>query len=175
MFNMLSNQSTLLEIIQKCSQQKVEIVLANLEELIQLLKQPASNLLNNRRQYGVILPNDNATIELNQFSNQELLANKHALVQAINQFCLTEATVIRHNFENCHTILAMPKDMTFGQKQCPPQLHKISNVSPIRLVEIRQRLAQAIQRPKQHIQIKEKLNGLVQRQTENKLFKKVAK
>jgi len=187
MFNLLSNQTKLLKLISNYTEQEFEIVCSNLKLTIELLSISTSDLLANRRTYGfLLLPADAATKKLSSEAplvviNTQLLLKKHNIISAINLLCLTEAIMVRDNFINCLEIINEQNDEnnttndieqkivinTTSQKSIDiAVVSGKSNISPIRLTEIKQRLAQAVQvsAQKEYV-IKNRLNKLLDKPT----------
>jgi hypothetical protein len=187
MFNLLSNQTKLLKLVRSYTEQEFEIVCANLKLTIELLSIGTSDLLANRRTYGLLLPPANAvTNKLSRKAplvviNTQLLLKKNNIISAINSLCLTEAIIVRDNFINCLEIISEQNDennTTNGIEQniviiTTPQknidiavVSEKSNISPIRITEIKQRLAQAVQISAQkQDDIKNRLNKLLDKPT----------
>ncbi len=185
MFNLLSNQTKLLTLLGCYSSQDIEVVSENLKLIIKLLSRSVTDLLEHRRISGVLLPQESNNIaELSHESIQalncaQLLLNQEYLIKTINSFCLTEAIIIRNNFSNCLEFLTdealqtSPLATIKEKKKETKNTNQVdtNNVSPIRLTEIKQRLAQAVQTPdNKKEQIKNRLNNLLaasQAATEN--------
>ncbi len=182
MFNLLSNQTKLLKFISNYTEQEVKVVCRNLTLTVELLNASVDDLLANRRTYGVLLPQGDAIRTQNSeealmlINTQLLLDHKH-IIRAINTLCLTEAIMVRDNFINClevineennereislHIKQKSLKNNTQEQSTVTIVVSKKSNVSPIRLTEIKQRLAQAVQTSEdKKEQVKNKLNKLL--------------
>ena len=183
MFNLLSNQTKLLKLVSNYTEQEFGIVCTNLKLTIELLSISASDLLANRRTYGLLLPpadavtkkltSEEPSIEI----NPQLLLEHKNLISAINSLCLTEAIMVRDNFTNCLELLNEQNDEDKKTKNVEQKtvikttpekstksvvVNEKSNVSPIRLTEIKQRLAQAVQVSEdKKKQVKNKLNKLL--------------
>ncbi|KGJ87032.1 hypothetical protein ND2E_0439 [Colwellia psychrerythraea] len=137
----------------------------NFELTVKLLNQSVTKLLENRRLHGVLLPNEGESInkavhKLSQnLSCEQVLLEKEYLVITINKLCLTEAVLVRDNFSNClefiterklqksssspvkHSTASNSNDVAIGKVAHIAR----SNISPIRLTEIRQKLAHALE------------------------------
>lgn len=177
MFNLLSNQNHLIESLNALSEQELAQAQDNCKHLVSLLSVPAANLLANRKSHGNMLPQqcDNELVcDIN--STSALLQNKDALIYQINQLCLTEAIVVRDTLDNCLELIASSainaplarQNSAIEQastKEEPVKAISKNNVSPIRLGEIKQRLAQAVESDNSQKQaVKAKLNGLLKQE-----------
>lgn len=151
---MLSNLST----------EELKIVSVNLKMTITLLNQSVTKLLENRRLHGVLLPNESDSIDkavhkLSQNLNcKQVLLEKVYLVITINKLCLTEAILVRDNFSNCLEFITerriqkssiLPVKFSTDSTNNEVVIGRVahiakSNISSIRLTEIRQKLAQAL-------------------------------
>ncbi len=196
MFNLLSNQSHLVEHLNALNEQELTQAKDNLQQLVSLLSVPAAKLLMNRKATGNMLA-QNYELADNVSSTSEILLSKDALINQINQLCLTEAVVVRDTFENCLEVITSQvtitsQTATASHQAIPAQEANVSqeatapisnkkpltekttaevtvikpvsknNVSPIRLGEIKQRLAQAVETDNHQKQaVKAKLNGLL--------------
>jgi len=171
MFNLLSNQAKLLTLLGSYSTEDLTIVSDNLKLTIKLLSHNVTQLLENRRAHGVLLPQaDSLTLhlsdkEIQALDGKQIIIKQEYLISTINHFCLTEAIIVRDNFINCLEAITeegcpiFPATIVKHEKTIA--LDK-NNVSPIRLTEIKQRLAQAIQKTdKKQQQIKSRLNNLL--------------
>lgn len=144
MFTLLANQTKLMDLLQNYSPQECEVVFANLKLTIELLNRCATELLANRRNYGVLLPQSDEKDKVLSGKKSKLVINKQLLLEektliiAINSLCLTEAIIVRDNFSNCLELITEQNTET-------TVVTEKSNVSPIRLTEIKQRLAKAVQ------------------------------
>jgi len=180
MFNLLSSEKKCQKIMSSFTQKQLAIACSNLKLIIELLNTNTTDLLANRRDYGVLLPQGytkKRSMSLEKLpapTNEQLFMEQEYLIHAINALCLTEAILIRNNFSNC---LA---DILEEDEQIPPNKQNItlnnstaqspetnvvtekSNVSPIRLTEIKQRLAQAAQSSTdKKDEVKNRLNKLL--------------
>jgi hypothetical protein len=188
MFNLLSNQTKLLTFISNYTKSELEIVCTNLTRTIELLNISARELLANRRTYGVLLPQDDAVKTLSgeeplMVIKAQLLLEQKNIISAINTLCLTEAIMVRDNFINCLDLISEQNDenedkknneveqkvaiaITSEQSTETIAVNEKSNVSPIRLTEIKQRLAQAVQvSSEKQNGIKNRLNQLLDKPT----------
>ena len=188
MFNLLSNQTKLLTFISNYTKSELEIVCTNLTLTIELLNISARELLANRRTYGVLLPQDDAVKTLSgeeplMVIKAQLLLEQKNIISAINRLCLTEAIMVRDNFINCLDLISEQNDenedkknneveqkvaiaITSEQSTETIAVNEKSNVSPIRLTEIKQRLAQAVQvSSEKQNGIKNRLNQLLDKPT----------
>lgn len=172
MFTLLSNQATLLALFKTYSAEEKIVTVENLTLIINSLSKEVALLLKNRRNHGVLLPegvsqtpamDEDMLVDLGL---KNLLLNKSYLLTAINTLCLTEAIFVRDNFSNCITLIA--DELPLAKKATVlPQVNKAitsdkNNVSPIRLSDIKQRLAQAVlDSDKKNDLIKNKLNNLL--------------
>jgi hypothetical protein len=173
MFTLLSNQAKLLTLLGYYSSQDLETVSANLKLTIKLLSHNVTELLDNRRVHGVLLPQEDPAKNIQHqniktLSCEQLLLKQEYLINTINGFCLTEAIIVRDNFSNCLEFLAEEKFPTLPLAIVKQnKLEKVTiterdNVSPIRLTEIKQRLSQAVHSSEnKHEQIKSRLNNLL--------------
>jgi len=174
MFNLLSSQAKLLTLLGCYSNQDLETVSDNLKLTIKLLSHNVTDLLDNRRIHGVLLPQEvtekrnSQHQEMKILSCEQLLLKQDYLINTINDFCLTEAIIVRDNFSNCLAFIAeesFPASPVVSVKENKVEksvMAERNNVSPIRLTEIKQRLAQAVQTSEnKHKQIKSRLNNLV--------------
>jgi len=173
MFNLLSSQTKLLTLLSQYPINELQVVCDNLKLITRLLNLNATELLANRRDYGVLLPQED-TINISIKKEKpalpcnELLLDKRSLTKVINSFCLTEAILVRNNFSNCLDFITEQNIATQTIPVAKPanfdkttDIEK-SNVSPIRLTAIKQRLANAIQNPtEKQAQVKNKLNSLL--------------
>ncbi|KGJ93324.1 hypothetical protein [Colwellia psychrerythraea] len=176
MFNLLSSQTRMLILLSKYSSQELQIVCNNLKMTIKLLNLSTTELLENRRNYGVLLPQvevlteDLDAVNLQALNYEQTLLNPNTLIKVLNTFCLTEAVIVRNNFNNCLDFVAEQSLATvpiikIDKPQLSANVGK-SNVSPIRLTEIKQRLSQAVKSPTdKQVQIKNKLNNLLTQPT----------
>lgn len=185
MFNLLSNQTKLLKFVSNYAEQDFGIVCTNLKLVIELLSISTSDLLANRRTYGVLLPlADGVTKKMrneepSMVVNEQLLLEKDNIICAINTLCLTEAIMVRDNIINCLEFISEHGDAKAIEQELKSVInttqkksaeivvinHK-SNVSPIRLIEIKQRLAKADQVSKdKRNSIKNRLNQLLVKPT----------
>lgn len=181
MFNLLSNQTKLLKFVNNYTEQDFGIVCTNLKLAIELLSISTCDLLANRRAYGVLLPPaDGITKKMSSEEpligvNAQLLLEKDNIISAINTLCLTEAIMVRDNIINCLEFITehggakaieqeLNSVLNITQEQSAEIviINEKSNVSPIRLIEIKQRLAQAgqVSKDKQN-SIKNRLNQLL--------------
>jgi hypothetical protein len=182
MFNQLSDQTSLIASLQKLSAAELVITTANLQKLILSLNVDAKELLANRRSYGALLGHQPLDPSANNSAKSELstlLASEKELTNAINSLCLTEAILVRDTLSNALEIiteLQTPKTSVTNQSikpliaTSPAQAKKqrASNVTSIHLVEVKQRLTQALQpKKKQQQEIKDKLNGLLTTKTDH--------
>jgi hypothetical protein len=189
MFNLLSNQTKLLKLVNNYTEQEFGIVCTNLKLTIELLSISANDLLANRRTYGFLLPQSDAVKIRNSEEplmaiNARLLLEQKNLISAINTLCLTEAIMVRDNFINCLELLNEQNDEDEKTKEVEQKtiikttpekstervvvVNEKSNVSPIRLTEIKQRLAQAVQvSAEKQDSIKNHLNNLLDKPTAN--------
>lgn len=189
MFNLLSNQTKLLKLVNNYTEQEFGIVCTNLKLTIELLSISASDLLANRRTYGLLLPTEDVvTKKLSSKEpsikiNTQLLLEQKNLISAINTLCLTEAIMVRDNFINCLELLNEQDDEDENSYKVKQQtlintpteqssekivVSEKNNVSPIRLTEIKQRLAQAVQTSAEKQDgIKNRLNKLLDTPTAN--------
>ncbi|PKG86223.1 hypothetical protein CXF85_00455 [Colwellia sp. 75C3] len=188
MFNLLSNQKKLLKLVSNYTEQEFGIVCTNLKLMIELLSISTSDLLANRRTYGLLLPSaDAGSKKLSSEKpsikiNAQLLLEQNNLISAINSLCLTEAIMVRNNFTNCLELLNEKNDGDKKTKDVEQKtvikttpekstervviVNEKSNVSPIRLTEIKQRLAQAVQvSAAKQDSIKNHLNNLLDKPT----------
>lgn len=188
MFNLLSNQSHLVKHLNALNEQELAQAKDNLQQLVSSLSVPAAKLLMNRKATGNMLA-QHCELAENISSTSEILLSKDALINQINQLCLTEAVVVRDTFENCLEVITSQvtitsQTATASHQAIPAQEANVSqetnirqeataevtvikplnknNVSPIRLGEIKQRLAQAVETDNHQKQaVKAKLNGLL--------------
>ncbi|PKH89487.1 hypothetical protein [Colwellia sp. Bg11-28] len=174
MFNLLSSQAKLLILLSNYSTQELEVVSVNFKLTIKLLNQSVTQLLENRRIHGALLPReDKSTDDFNykdiqSLSCEQVLLKKDYLIKAINEFCLTEAIIVRDNFSNCLEFIAdqssaiLPiTDIKLNKREKKSIIER-SKVSPIHLTEIKQRLAQALHKPcDKKESVKAKLNKLL--------------
>lgn len=177
---MLSSQKQLIEQLNTYTNKELEIVGVNLLFIIESLQAEVSQLLLNRRNHGVIIALENVTdktVSLEKLSLSQLLLDKINLTHAINTLCLTEAIIVKDNFRNCldeleeQGKLSLPSSInnlalieygTKFSKENTPKTVETNNVSPIRLTQIKQRLAQAVQHTSnKQAKIKDKLNGML--------------
>ena len=185
MFNLLSNQTKLLKFVSNYTEQDFGIVCTNLKLTIELLSTSTSDLLVNRRTYGLLLPPSGAGTKIKgseepfMVINAQLLLEKDNIICAINTLCLTEAIMVRDNFINCLEFIRehdgaksieqeQKSVINITQEQSAEIviINEKSNVSPIRLTEIKQRLAQASQVSKEkRNSIKNRLNQLLDKPT----------
>ncbi|PKI14084.1 hypothetical protein CXF71_15995 [Colwellia sp. 12G3] len=178
MFDLLSSQVKLLTLLSNYSTQEFDAVSDNFKLTIKLLNQSPTELLDNRRIHGALLPqegkcNDNLEHEnIQGLRCEAVLLNKDYLIKKINTFCLSEAIIVRDNFSNCleiildqNLVILPAADMKKNNIEKTKIIER-SNVSPIRLTEIKQRLAQAVQvsTDKQDA-IKNRLNKLLDKPT----------
>jgi len=189
MFNQLSDQEKILTSLQKLSPSELVLATANLKKQILLLNVDATELLANRRNYGALLGSAFANSNLDGLAGirlNELLSSEQHLTNAINTLCLTEAILVRDTFKNALELIAeleltdalatqqkittsetstntVDKNSTALQASTLQTKNQpASNVAPIHLVEVKQRLSQALQpNTKQHESIKSKLNSLL--------------
>jgi len=186
MFNLLSNQTKLLKFVSNYTEQDFGIVCTNLKLTVELLSISTSDLLVNRRTYGLLLPPSDAGTKIKSSEepfmviNAQLLLEKDNIICAINTLCLTEAIMVRDNFINCLEFIRehdgaksieeeQKSVINITQEQSAEIviINEKSNVSPIRLTEIKQRLAQAGQVSKEkRNSIKNRLNQLLDKPTE---------
>jgi hypothetical protein len=182
MFNLLSNQTKLLALLSRYSTEELASVNNNLKLTIKLLSHNVTLLLKNRRIHGVLLPQVDKLIlnlsdkEIQALSCEQILLTQEYLINTINSFCLTEAVIVRDNFSNCLAFIAeegfsvTPAIMEKNDKRENTIPLEKNNVSPIRLTEIKQRLAHAIQTPENKQQrIKSRLNNLLIDPSANKI------
>ncbi len=174
MFNLLSNQAKLLTLLNSYSDDDLDTASKNLKLTITLLSCNTTELLENRRIHGVLLPheakgaNKLSPNNIQALSCEQLLLKSQDLLQAINTLCLTEAIIIKNNFSNCLEVIlegditTLPlMRVTESVFEKPTVIDK-SNVSPIRLTEIKHRLAQAVLSPQdKQERVKSKLNKLL--------------
>jgi hypothetical protein len=185
MFNLLSNQTKLLKLVSTYTEQDFGIVCTNIKLAIELLSISTSELLANRRAYGVLLPRaDGVTKKMGNEEpsvvvNAQLLLEKDNIICAINTLCLTEAIMVRDNMINCLEFISEHGDtkaieqelksvINTTQKKSAEivNINEKSNVSPIRLIEIKQRLAKADQvSNEKRNSIKNRLNQLLVKPT----------
>lgn len=186
MFTLLSNSENISSALHTLTDENKTLALKNLTAIINLLNAGTSVLLNNRRELGVLLPNDDTVSDSGSgFDSEEqhqekqniakLLLNQHDLIRAINSLCLTEAVLVRNNFsdvvetitgENTTAVAKHPTPQSVDAEKVIKADKTIeantNNVSPIRLTEIKRRLANAAeQSDKKTEQIKNKLNTLI--------------
>jgi len=174
MFNLLSSQAKLLTLLGCYARQDLDVVSDNMKLTIKLLNLSVTELLENRRIHGVLIPQESQPItslqheEVQALNCEQLLLNKESLIKAINDFCLTEAIIVRDNFSNCLEYIAeenfptIPAVVVEEHKPKKVIVAGRDNVSPIRLSEIKQRLSQAVQTSEnKHEQIKSRLNSLL--------------
>jgi hypothetical protein len=185
LFNLLSNQTKLLKFVSNYNEQDFGIVCANFKLAIELLSISTCDLLANRRTYGVLLPpadgvaKKRGSEEPLMVVNAQLLLDKNNIISAINTLCLTEAIMVRANIINCLEFIsehgsakAIEQELksvinTTQKKNAEIVIiNEKSNVSPIRLIEIKQRLAKAdqVSKEKQN-SIKNRLNQLLVKPT----------
>ena len=173
MFNLLSNQTSLLAVLSKSSKTDFEVINNNLQLTIKLLSRPANELLAHRKENGSILTQRDADItplsnmQMQQLTLEQLLVEQGYILCAINSLCLTEAIIVRDNFINCleimETEIALPEskrsnNITYQQNET---LVEKSNVAPIYLTQIKQKLAKALTaKEEKRQQVKAKLNAL---------------
>lgn len=175
MFNLLSSQTSLLTLLSKYSTQELEIVCDNLTLIIKRLSLSTTELLANRRNYSELLPQVNKVAgeetdadKTQVISSEQLLLDQNNLIKVINSFCLSEAVIVRNNFSNCLDFIVeqgveiLPIATVESEDSAISEGIRKSNVSPIRLAEIKQRLASAVQtRSAKQEQIKSRLNSLL--------------
>lgn len=181
MFSLLSNKQRIFEQLSAFNSQDLTTAAENLTFVITSLKIEVSELLANRQKHGVLLPDENRKTDKPQFKDltlPQILLNHEELTATINTLCLTEAIIVRDSLSNCLTdleeqgklsltSLCHEKDtyITPLNKESDKQAQKTSeksNVSPIRLTQIKQRLALATKETStKQTQIKEKLNALL--------------
>lgn len=172
----------MLTLLSNFSTQELEAVCVNFKLTISLLEQSVTELLKNRQVHGALLPRENKSIEkaihkgTKKLSYEQILLEKEYLIMTINELCLTEAIIVRDNFSNCLEFItaqelpsssvkqlvanALPKNKESGTDTAG--IIEKSNISPIRLTEIKQRLAQAlITSDDKKEQVKSKLNKLI--------------
>ncbi|RHW77776.1 hypothetical protein [Colwellia sp. RSH04] len=179
MFTILSSEAKLKSTLQQTTPQERIIIKDNFTHVIALLSAPTAELLANRRQQGVLLPQESdhefMPAQLNEITVFDvfLLKNISHLIAYINTLCLTEAVLVRDNFDNC---LELPLFTSIEQepKSCVNEKSRnvkspvedvslsSNNISPIRINEVKNRLTQAIESSEQQeLAIKEKLNALL--------------
>lgn len=186
MFSLLSHQEKLLEQLEGYSDQEREYAVTNMQFVIDSLCVESSQLVLKKRNHGIIIPVNNANsapVELEKAqttSLQQLLIAKVSLVNAINALCLSEAIAVRNNFSNCmeeliergiappSTIIEkrLSNHSAIGSGKISDEVTNKSvernNVSPIRLTQIKQRLAKAVQEnSNKKEEVKDKLNSLL--------------
>lgn len=174
MFSRLSNPVTLLDQLNALTLQELQEACKNIKFIIDALSIETSQLMSNQREYSslVVEPSKSKVLavgELDKQVLQQVLLNKSILVQIINTLCLSEAIVVRNNFSNCLEDIIEEKSLSFptvtAEKKAKITNHKPvekSNVSPINLTQIKQRLAKATQEPSvKQAEIKNKLNALI--------------
>lgn len=155
----------MLTLLSNLSTEELAIVSVNFKLTIKLLNQSVTKLLENRRLHGVLLPNEGKSINkvvhklFQNLSCEQVLLEKEYLVITINKLCLTEAVLVRDNFSNCLEFITERKLQKSSIS--PVKLRTVSNsndvaigkmahiakskISPIRLTEIRLKLAQALE------------------------------
>ncbi len=177
MFSFLSNQSQLLKELNGCSEAEFTIIRSNLIVTIKALNQKAEILLLNRKRFGSLLPVEESNVEQLDFSQVQALTPKDVLLSQaslrciINSFCLTEAIIVRNNFYNCLESINAQESTPLSKHELKQpskskRLTEKNNVSPIRLTEIKQRLAQAtISSDEKAELVRRKLNKILSPQT----------
>ncbi len=188
MFNQLSDPKNVLTSLQMLSAAELKVASANISNLISSLNVDAQELLSNRKNHGALLghkTSDLSTDGLTDSKVSELVTNGKLLTHVINTLCLTEAILVRDNFSNALEIIAdtnmanvplskvdiktikttntaninSEKRLT---STIPTTKLPLSNIAPIHLVDVKQRLTQALNpSDNQHQSIKNKLNGLL--------------
>ncbi|TPH15092.1 hypothetical protein [Litorilituus lipolyticus] len=180
MFTILSNEAKLISFLQQATHEECVEIKNNFEQVIELLSAPVAELLANRRHYGVLLPQGNTNlphsndVAENTTLTLSVLLNEASLIQCINMLCLTEAVIVRDNFDNCLELTIFNSTPKTGTGNNTPNSksnskmvqrvndEQINNVSPIRINEVKQRLTQAMDySDDQKAQIKNKLNKLL--------------
>tara|TARA_R100001377_G_scaffold8254_1_gene4320 strand:- start:2090 stop:2638 length:549 start_codon:yes stop_codon:yes gene_type:complete len=172
----------LLTLLSNFSTQELEAVCVNFKLTIRLLEQSVTELLENRRLHGALLPRENKSIDkvinkgIQKLSYEQILLEKEYLIMTINELCLTEAIIVRDNFSNCLEFITAQELQSSSVKKLvnntlatnkesgadTAAIIEKSNISPIRLTEIKQRLAQAlIISDDKKEQVKSKLNELI--------------
>lgn len=176
MFKQLSEQSQVLTSLRALPISEFTVAKKNLTKLIQLLSVDAVTLLANKRNFGALLTCE-ATMVCKQLPLIELstlLINEEQLTTVINTLCLTEAIIVRDNFSN--VLEEVSEAIEVAQSLTKSTVVKAqvpkNNIAPIHLVDVKQRLAQALQvKAEQRIDIKNKLNSLLEVNTASHLSK----
>jgi len=205
MFTILSNEAKLINVLQLSKAQEIADIKVNFEHVIQLLSVPTAELLTNRRQHGVLLPQSVENTLCMSFDSESpadvlsVLQKQSSIISYINSLCLTEAVIIKDNFDNClelpifkATSLCHPKATSSKTANettsaiinlpaseevaiVPPKAElkeSVNNVSPIRINEVKNRLTQAIETSEQQKdEVKQKLNALLNKTTGTKTLK----
>jgi len=183
MFNQLSKETKILASLQSLSASELTLAIANLNKLITLLSVDPTILLSNRRTFGTLLTCQSVTTNhsFEVVALNSLFTDEEKLTTVINTMCLTEAIIVRDTLDNALEVIAgsvVPnkrtpnKDIkivltaintikTNDKKLSAIQL-PLTNVAPIHLADVKQRLTQALQpREKQQVEIRNTLNALL--------------
>jgi hypothetical protein len=172
LFNLLSSQPELLSLLSRYTTLELEIVSDNINLIINLLSDNIDELIENRRVTGILLSHKSNKMADDENTKllgcEQVLLEEAHLINTINTLCLTEAILVRNNFSNCLEILTdNVQQPSLVMTKSQNKAVKVStagknNVSPIRLTEIKQRLAQAVLLPEEkQKQIKNRLNNLL--------------
>jgi hypothetical protein len=155
----------LLTLLSNFSTQELEAVCVNFKLTIRLLEQSVTELLENRRVHGALLPRESKSIDkaihkgTQKLSYEQVLLEKECLIMTINELCLTEAILVRDNFSNCLEFITerrlqkssiLPVKLSTVSNNNEVAIGRVahiakSNISSIRLTEIRQKLVQALE------------------------------
>lgn len=178
MFTLLSDQKNVLTHLQTLSATDLRVATTNLTTMISALNVDVTELLANRKKYGVLLGEHSTGLANNESLETKfttILTCENHLMRAINTLCLTEAILVRDVFSNALEIIIDSEefDLSSSNDQVTHQVDNnenkqqsqslpINNVAPIHLNDVKQRLTQALQpQTQQHEHIKNKLNALL--------------
>lgn len=190
MFELLSDKKQVLAIIAECNGEEIELLRENFAKLTQLFSASSRRLLENKKQYGVLFPqvehfcahliSENERAEVNLCKvNKALFLDKNNLVHAINQLSLTQASFVHFNLVDCldsfeaqcqqtesqANLTKVRQQLAQANLQANEHLEtqiKKSNVAPIRINVIKQRLAKAMTAQNNKAeQVKSRLNSLL--------------
>lgn len=171
MFSLLTDQEELKTHLESLTDKEFKDCSNNLMLIITLLNGDVKELLVNRRVHGMLLPQQSQQLkadtstDLSQVTLAQCINSQSLLTHAINSLCLTEAIVVRDNFINVLELISGEQFITEQINEQPINAEckvEKSNVSPINLTAIKQRIEKAnLDSNNKKDQIKNKLNSLL--------------
>ncbi|GAA0811154.1 hypothetical protein GCM10009111_03230 [Colwellia asteriadis] len=188
MFTYLSDLKQVTQLLTSFSAKELKIATDNINALDKRLSTPVIELLENRKKHGKLFIDQAVAAEgiaIEKATLSLLLLNNNALAHHVNRLCLSEAVIVRDTLLNGLDMLAIAMNEHAIKKQAVKTLRSrllsheknepikdlsqtatANNVMPIQLLEVKQRLANALtDETSKNSAIKNKLNSQLSART----------